>query len=65
MASAWGLVLALLMGSLSTAIAFTAIGAVVFFGCFLALGSSKLSLHDRISHTAVYSVAMKNTNSYD
>jgi hypothetical protein len=64
-ASAWGLVLALLFGSLSLAIAFTAIGAVIFIGCFLALGSSKRSLHDRITNTAVYSVAMKTSSSYD
>jgi hypothetical protein len=52
-ALAWGLVLALLVGSLPLAIASIAIGAVVFIGCFLALGSAKLSLHDRITRTAV------------
>ena len=29
-------------------------GLVIFFGCFMVLGQSRLALHDRIAQTAVY-----------
>ncbi|MBS2039783.1 RDD family protein [bacterium] len=39
--------------------------ALVFGGCFLALGASRQALHDQMTHTAVYEVAELKAHSED
>ncbi|MFN8612663.1 MAG: RDD family protein [Vulcanimicrobiota bacterium] len=39
--------------------------ALVFGGCFLALGASRQALHDQLTHTAVYEVAELKAHSED